>query len=355
VFIFIGSHPWDNPTNPINLNLSMEDATMALDSHHVLAYNRNVQQLAGYQFESLIAPLFRQERERGEIASFDTIGQDVAGANDGATETAWADVDSYADYINTGTLTFDEFKVTRTPHNEVEKVRTLVAPKQIEWGYSFRKVDQIAELTDPTSRVMRQGQGKMKTSIDRYALEALTAASTLRGKTEAIATAVPTTFAAGGGIVLTAATANSFDIDDGNLAVQNFEDNYIDPMKENIIGILSPTMKRAMRIANPELRSRDFVDDYSVFAEFKLPKIDSVSYVCHPRVTAYRDLSGPGTYSDRVIFFTSEGLVWNEFDPIESFLDRNPDARYEYQAYMRMFANATRVDDKRVIWMDVLA
>lgn len=320
---------------------------MAVDTHHVVAYNRNVQQLAGFQFESIVAPLFRQEAEKGEVATFDTIGQDPASANDGATETDWASVDSYADFINGGTGLLADFLATRTPHDEVLKERTLVSPKQIEWGYSFRKVDEIAELTDPQSRVMRQGTGRMKTSIDKYCLDALTAASVTRGKDAATAGAVAFPAAQ----IKTAGTAQSYDVDDGAVIAQTFEDNYIDPMKEDIVALISPEMKRKMRTANPELRSRDFVDSYSVFGEFKLPKIDSITYVCHPRVAAYAN----ATKHDIVIAFTAEGMVWNIFDPVESHLAPNPDARFEPQAYMRMFANAVRIDDKRVLWMDINA
>lgn len=316
---------------------------MAVDTHHVVAYNRNVQQLAGYQFESVVAPLFRQERESGEVAFFDCIGQDKDGNNDGTTETQWADVPSYADFVNGGTGLLADYLATRTPHLEVEKTRSLVSPKQIEWGYSFRKKDQIAELTDPTSRTMRQGQGRMKTSIDRYALSALKAATVNRGKDAA--TAVPVTFPVDQ--VLNTETAGIYTVDDGARIAEKFENNYIDPSNEHIMALISPEMKRQMRKANPEIRSRDFVDSYEIFKEFNLPKIDGITYICHPRVKAY------AADYDNVLAFTAEGIVWNEFDPIESFLDRDPSGRYEYQAYMRMFANAVRIDDKRVVWMEV--
>lgn len=316
-------------------------------AHHITAFNRNVANLAGFQYESLVAPLFRQESDRGEIASFDTIGQDPDENNDGATETAWADIDSYADYVNGATGTFSDFLATRTPHNEVLKERSLVSPLQIEWGYNFRKVDEVAELTDPTSRVMRQGMGRCRTSVDKFALSALTAANVLRGKSTADAAnvAFPATQ------ILTSESAQTYTTEDGAKIAQRFEEEYIDIMKEDVIALISPEMKRKMRAADPSIRSRDFVDSYEIFKEFKLPKIDGITYVTHPRVTQYKDAAA----YDRVVAFTREGMVWNEFDPVESFLDRNPDARYEYQAYIRQLANAVRIDDKRVVWMDITA
>ena len=318
---------------------------MSVDTHHVTAYNRNVQQLAGYQFKSLIVPLFRQESESGEIAAFDCIGQDADQTNDGAIETDWANVPSYADYINGAGGDFAGYLATRTPHVEVEKTRSLVSPKQIEWGYNFRKKDKIAELADPTGRTLAQGQGKMKTSMDRYALAALTAASVLRGKDVATAAAVnmPATQ------ILTGGTTEEFRVADGQAVAQLFEENYIDLSEEQVFGIISPAMKRTMRAANPEIRSRDFVDSYDIFREFKLPKIDGITYICHPRVTAYKDAAN----YDRGVFFTMEGMVWNNFDPTESHLERDPSGRYEFQAYMRQFSNAVRIDDKRVVWMEI--
>ena len=85
------------------------------------------------------------------------------------------------------------------------------------------------------------------------------------------------------------------------------------------------------------------------FYDTNSTKIDGITYIVHPNVTAYK---GTATY-DRVVAFTMEGMVWNQFDPMEQFLDRNPDAKFNFQAYMQAFVNGVRVDDKRVVWMDI--
>lgn len=319
-----------------------------IDQHYIQAYNRTATELAGWQFNSLLVPLLRQESDSGKIASFDGIGSNFDESDDGANETSFADFPSYADFIQSATGLFADYLPSRTPHNEVFKQRSLISPKAIDWGYDFREKDKIAELSDPTSRTLRQGSKNMRVSMDRYVLDALIAPTVLRGNNSEDATAI----AFDTNQILTGTTAKKWTLEDGRRVKRQFEDNYVDD-EENIIAIISPEMKESFfNEDGATISSRDFVDNYKYFRTMELPKIDGITYVVHPRMAkaAYID----GNYA-RVVAFTMEGMVWNKFSELTTDLDKNPDARFKYQAYMEMFANAVRVDDKRVTWTNIAA
>lgn len=308
---------------------------MANNTHWKTMYGDIVERLAGYQKRSLLAALFGSANKKGDLVMFDSIEPD-----DDVTSTAMTSDDKHRmDYEDIAVPELQDWVDLHTPHMDVTKSRTVCSPYKNEFGHTFRDIDEVAENASDHSDVLSLGMSRMMRQTDVQILNALFASTQLRGKDQSALSAVAFPAAQ----QITNITDGIFDLQVVTTIKKMFEDQYVED-DERIICLLSPAAKKSFTDANPTIKSKDFIDRSSFFAEGKLPDIEGVSFLTHPLVSAYK-----GNYSDAFVAFTMRAGKLNRFKSIETAMDQAINQRNQWILYICEMIGACRTDDKRVV------
>jgi hypothetical protein len=303
------------------------------DTHYKQMFKDAVLQLAGSQSRSLLKELVGFEQCKGEVAYLDAIEPD-----DEADVIALTDKPTRSAYEREVAPDYEDWYALQTPHMDVTKARTLITPLLIEWGHHFDEDEDILEITDPTSRVLRQGFRRIWRRQDQIVLAALGAATVLRGKTNCDGDVEAVAFPDGQRITV---ADGVLDKDVCSEVKSKFEDQYVDD--EQIFGVISPTTKHRLIVASGgTLHSSDFVTKAGYFEQGLLPDVYGVHLIVHPLM--------PDTAAG---FWTRDGLTWGQFKPLKDDMATSPEQRFHGVAYVREKANAVRVDDHRVVLVEL--
>lgn len=312
---------------------------MAIDSKWKYQYSDIVVDLAGNQRRSLLMECCLKDNKKGEAAFFDMDQED-----DDATATAMsANGGKYRmGATDANSLTLAEINAISTPHMDIIKNRTKCDPYLLEFGHTFRNIDEIAENANHNSRVLTKGMRRIAKQDDLRIFDALTKQAENRGKTGGSSE----TFPAGQQFDITTGLALS----DLTNIVQLFEDNYADD--EPLYAIISPTTKKYL-IDNSggTIHSKDFVDSSNFFQKGQLPEIYGIHLIVHPGVTTYKDTitTGLTTPSDALVAFQKSSIMYNTFDGIQTRMAEDPNERFQIKLYIDKHIGTCRMDDSRVV------
>lgn len=303
------------------------------DTHYKQMFTEACKQLAGSQSRSLLRELVGYERLKGEVAYLDAIEPD-----DEADVMALTDKPTRAAYELEVAPDLADWTALMTPHMAANKVRTLITPLLIEWGHHFDEDEDILEFVDPTSREIQQGFRRMWRRTDQIILAAIGAATVQRGKTNCAGDVSAVAFPDAQRITV---ADGVFDKDVCSEVKSKFEDQYVDD--EQIFGVISPTTKHNLIVASGgTLHSGDFVSKQGFFEKGLLPEVYGVHLVVHPLVP-----------DCAAAFWTRNGVTWGQFKERKEDLAVSPDQRFHTVAYVREKANAVRVDDSRVVLVNL--
>jgi len=308
---------------------------MGLSEFYKVMYSDAVQDLAGFQSKSLLKSLVMQESKQGEIVYLDGISP-----SDQSTRTAMSALKSRKTYEEIGSPDLADWVAIQTPHMEVNKQRTVCLPYENLWSHWFRKEDEIAELSNPQGRTLRQGSKEIVRNQDYEILNAGFAASVQRGQDKSAVSAVD--LPAGQYVNV---TDGVFDKDVCSEIKKRYEENWVED--ERIITVISPEAKKSLiDNSGDKIHSSDFVTRQGLFEKGELPDVYGVHCLVHPMISTFAAAMG---WTDVFLTFTEYGLTYNQFEPLESPLDQSIAHKNQYIAMMREFIGAARVDDKRVL------
>jgi len=305
--------------------------------HWKVMYGDSIKDLAGYKIKSLLKETVTKAAKPGEAVFFDHIEP-----SDDVTETALASIDTTrADYNEIGSPALADLTNILTPHMKIARQRTICTPKQLIAGHTFRDFDEIAQNHSETSLVNRQLMKKMVAKEDKLIYDAISAATVNRGKDSASLSAEA--FPAGQSLSDIVAWTG-FTKDTIAELREKFETNYAG--NERIFCVISPTAKfNLIKNSGDKIHSEDFVNAKH-FESGQLPDIYGVHMIVDPQVTGY------GT-DDAIFAWSEEGICYNQSKGLDVNLAQDPTQQFNWVLQIRQYANAVRVDDKRVVQIDV--
>jgi hypothetical protein len=300
-------------------------------------YGDSIKDLAGHKIKSLLKETVTKAAKKGEAVFFDSVEP-----SDDVTETALASINSTRkDYEDIGAPVLADLTNILTPHMEISRQRTICTPKQLIAGHTFRDFDEIALNHSESSIVNRQLMKKMVAKEDKLIYDALFAANVSRGKDSGSLAAVP--FPAAQSLAnITAWTGLTKD----TFAEirERFETNYAG--NDKIFCVVSPTAKfNLIKNSGDKLHSSDFVNAKH-FESGDLPDIYGVHVICDPQITGY------GT-DDAIVAWSEEAITFNQSKALDVNLAQDPTQQFNWVLQIRQYANAVRVDDKKVVKIDV--
>lgn len=308
--------------------------TDTLDLHHKVQYSDNVRDLAGSPDRALFPELFEQESKQGEAVFLDAFGA--------AEDAVITDLSAVKTRAKDGVATYADFLALQTPHMNVERARTMVLPKLIDWGHTMDSLKKITDVTDPNSRTLRKGMERMWLKDDALCIAALFATSVMRGKDTGTVSGVSMPASQ---ILTPLANQAAFDLTVISAIKQKFEAKYY----KGRIFLAIPTTVKKVLIDNEDnhLTNKDFVDSSRYFTNFELPDIYGVSIIATPLLDA---AFSNGTNSKvRFVAWAKDGMVYNQFEPLSTDMGVSADEKFSIKAYMKKVANAVRNDDNLVV------
>lgn len=307
---------------------------MALDSWWKVVYGDTITELAGFQTRALLPALVDRQAKTGEVALFDTIAPaDEAQFNELATDTAHR-----ADFETIVSPTLADWLAIQTPHMDVDLNKVLCSPYENIWAHTFRNIDDIAENANTESIKLKQGMKRIWRREDQWILDALSRPTEQRGKDPASAVAVA--FPVGQQINEADAV---FDTETISSILQKFEDQYKND--EEIYCVISPSAKKSLiDSSGGTIHSSDFVDGTKYFMNGELPNIYGIHFIVHPLVTEYS-----GTYADAFFAWCKSAIVYNQFDPLQTEMDKDPTKKFNVVLQVREYIGACRLDDLGVV------
>ena len=321
---------------------------LTFDEHNKVRYRNSILHLSGELRKSMLEQYVEKDNQQGEIIFLDSVVADDE-ANSGLVTGLDA---NYRKGYEQGTANHVNFMLTQTPHMEIARTRTQLFPILNDIGHTFRSLDKALANQNESSKVLIELTGRMAKRKERIILDALFAFQVTRGKDQVAA--APVDFPAAQEINV---TSGELDKDVCNDIKTKFEENYIGSVgvDESIMMLISPQQKNFL-IANSGgvLHSKDFISANGHFEGGTLPDVYGVHMIVHPELTQGRgyevDGDGNGTWSGgRAVAFTKKWGCFNQFEGLESNIDRDPGERFQMKLYISEMINAAREDDKRVV------
>lgn len=316
---------------------------MAFDSHHKELFLESVSDLKSENpLRSVLLPTVQQKTGKGRVAYIDHAGPrsdlktDLFDSN--KSWTSYDDKrtqDKQSRLVEGDAVTYDtfaEWQKTRTPHEEIEKQRTLMFYKLLEWGYSFDHTMEVIEFTSPRSKYLKRGVQKIQSGIDALIIRALREASVMRGFDDGTASAVnlPASQA------INSNANDTFGLEDITAVMELFDG--VNNMDKVYI-LISPKRKKNL-IDNDaaKINSQDFVSSYEHFAKGTLPDVYGAHLICHPYIN-----------DDEFLAYTQDSVGFMHFGEEINRIGESPDERFQAKAYMEKGADAHRCDDLGVV------
>jgi hypothetical protein len=295
-----------------------------------------IRDLAGSPERSYFPETVEQDSLQGAVVYIDSVGP-----KDPAKVMDLTDKPTRRGFENASSQDFSEWNKIHTPYMDVTWQRTLAAPRLIEWGHYFPQNTDLLTVIDENDRTLWAGMRSIFEKRDQLFLNALTASSVSRVIDTSSNEVTPTPVSFPAGQQIKSAQNDKFLIEDISHAQSIFEDNYVND--EQVMALISPATKRSLIDNNDRIMDYNFVSrSRQWFESGELPDIYGVVFMVSPLVP-----------NNKVYFFTRSAMVWNTFSPMQSSLDRVPQIRNSTQAYIHENVDCVRIDDKKVVWMDI--
>ena len=247
--------------------------------------------------------------------------------------------------------TWDNYKLTLTPFNDVSKQVTWSAPQLIEWGHSFDEDEGWQHLVDPKGSVMNTGLRKIFKKRDSLFLTGVTAATVSRKSTDnetLHSVALPAAQ------TLDDMTYADITVDTLPSMICEKFDNVWYAKGSPIYCAISATMARHLRKNSREqIHSQDFVRSYEDFANGTIPQIDGVTFVVLPN-SMMTGIIGAGAVDSYVAWVPQaiKRVMYSGFKTSQGNSIMNRD---EVVVYMREKEDFKRIDDMGVVVGDIVA
>lgn len=304
-----------------------------LEYHHKVQYADSVRQLAGSPERSIFKELCSKESKQGESVMLDSYGA--------AEDAVITDLSVVKTRAKDGADTFDKFNLLQTPHMNIERARTIILPKVIDWGHTMNEYNRLTDVTDPQSQTLKKGMERIWLKEDALFIGA------------AFATAVSRYTAAGtvgsvampAGQIITLANQAAFVLSVISQIKQKFESKYY----KGVIYCAIPTTVKKVMIDNSDnkLTNKDFVDSSTYLTNYVLPDIYGVRFIPTPLLDAA--INNGTTSKVRFLAWAPDGMVWNQWSGLETALGVAATEKFAIKAYMKEVANAVRNDDNLVV------
>jgi len=317
----------------------------AWDTDQKKMYTDRVKELAGSQSRSLLKELIGFQKAGGRTCFLDGVAP-----GDEADLGLLSAKNTSREYFDRDAVdqTHANYMLTRTPHHDIEKVRTHFVAKIIEWGHYFDEDEDVLIMTSPVVKAMPQGMKRIFKKEDYLILTAGMAATVNRGRDDDDDVSLEAVAMPASQIMddIGYDTVNLNWVDE---LAERFENKFVD---EPIICVISPSVKTALLKSDRKvIQSLDFVTAKDYFATGKLPNISGISFLVHPMIKSLAPAGSIDTY----LAFTREGLTWGEWKARKTDIGIDYSGRAEMVAYTREKANCVRDDDSRVVIGDLVA
>lgn len=318
------------------------------DAHKYEMFKGNVEQLMGeHPAHSVLSHLCRDEEGGGKGVWLDSI--DAANSDD-STRSALTAKDTRMEFHQkaSGDQTFANYLLTKTPANDVQKIRTQSLPKLNEWGHYFDEDEGWQHLTDPKGTEVNVGVTKIHKGRDIDFMLGVTAATVQR----------QVNGAALGAVSLPASQAldditswDDFTVDNVPSLICEKFDNVWFAKGQPLYCCISGTAARHMRrTSRNTIHSQDFVSSYADLQQGTIPQIDGVTFIVVP----YSFLQNiAGSADDTYFAWTPMGVAKVNYSPFKTDSGTSPDHRFDTAVYMREKYDFVRTDDLGVVVGDV--
>lgn len=321
------------------------------DTHKFEQFSANVKDLLGeHPAHSVLAHLCEEEMGSGKGVWLDGIS---AADSDDATRSALTAKATRMDFHQKAAenQTFANYLLTKTPAQDVSKIRTGSTPQLIEWGHYFDEDEGWQHLTDPKGKEVNVGVRKIHLSRDQ-AFVAGAIATVVSRKTSDNDTAhnvsLPASQALGD---LTFAQISVDTLP--NLICEKFDDVWF-AKGQPIYCVISAKAARFMRQNSRNLiHSNDFVRSYDNFAKGEIPQIDGVTFVVMPS-SFMAAFNGEGA-EDNYFSFVTPAITKVTYSGMKVSEGVSPDHRFDTAVYMREKLDFKRTDDLGVVVGDIVA
>jgi hypothetical protein len=299
-------------------------------------FSEVIRDLAGSPERSYFPDTVEQDAQQGAVVYMDAVGP-----KDPAQTMELTSKPTYRGFEDNSSKDFAAWNKIHTPFMNTEYQRTLSTPQLIEWGHFFDEDEQLLDVIDPTNRLLWAGMRSIFKARDELFLNALQAPTVQRvnGSSSNEVTPVGVSFPQEQQIQ--SAQADKFLVEDISHIRMIFEQNYVSD--EMPMALISPRTKRMLIDLNDKIFDYNFVSRNSQWFETgELPEIYGVVFMVSPLVP-----------DNKVLAYTRSGLVWNTAKGMNSDLSKVPLIREGTQAYIREKVDCKRIDDKKVVWMDI--
>ena len=298
-------------------------------------FSDTIRDLAGSPERSYFPETIEQDSLTGAVVYLDAVGPKDPAQTNSLTAT-----NTMRGFEN-GSKTFSDYNAVMTPFMDTTYQRTLSTPQLIEWGHTFSEWEDLLDIIDPTNRITWAGMRSIFKARDQLFLNALQASEVARVNGSSSNEVTPVNIQFPESQKINSVAQDKLMISDISHVTQIFEDNYVND--ERIMGLISPKLKRSLIDNNDRIMDYNFVSRNTQWFETgEIPDIYGVVFLVSPLVP-----------DNKAFFYTRSGMIWNTSRGLTASLSKVPQIREGTQAYMRESVDCKRIDDLKVLHMDI--
>ena len=326
------------------------------EGHWFEKFSANVQHILGeHPAHSVLADLARPEQGAGESTWINGID---AYSSDDATNKAFTADETLKKFhqLAGGSQDFAEWLLTRTPFNDVLKIKSLSASELNEWGHAFSdSEDTWQNLADPKSTVVSVGMQKMHRQRDiQFAKGATAATVSRRIDGAAVASVALPASQTLGDLFYSTATVDTLPA----LITEKF-DNVWFTKGMPIYCAISATLARNLRVnSRDKLHSTDFVRSYDNFRQGTIPEVEGVTFIVMPKefMESVKAVEGTaaGNQTDHYFAWSPNAISRVNYQGLQVKSGIDVGAKFNTQVYATEYCDFVRTDDKGVVVGDIV-
>jgi hypothetical protein len=321
------------------------------DTHMFEQFTANVKDLLGeHPAHSILAHMCEEEAGSGKGVWINGIS---AADSDDAVSKALTAKDTVKEYqqLAAESQTWDNFKKTITPFNDVMKMVSWSAPSLVEWGHSFDEDEEWQHLADPKGSTVNVGIRKIFKDRDELFLAGATAATVSRKSSDnetLHSVSLPATQ------TLDDMTYADIDVDSLPSMICEKFDNVWYAKGSPIYCAISATMARHFRKnSRNQIHNTDFVRSYEHFMQGTIPDIDGVTFIVLPK-SMMASITGEGAV-DSYVAWVPQAINRVMYSGFKTSTSTQGLLRDTQLVYMREKEDFKRIDDLGVVVGDIVA
>jgi len=322
---------------------------------HIIQFKDAVKELAGGPNRSYLKELVGFEACTGESALIKGGYKPNLSAG---RKTTLANLTNRYTYDQSGTTLAHWIDAMMSGNDTVESQRTQVVAQKIDVAKWFDSAEkEFLEMTDPSSRKLKNLMQGLWTKEDLLIIEALMSATETRVASNAATAVTTASVSMPATQVLADQTYGSIDTDIFTNVKEIFMTNYV-AGQTIYLGMGPKTWGALTRNSRDVLKNQDYVDSAKYFMGGDLPTVDGVVPVVHPlfeNATQLDSLLGDGE-AGLLAAWTEEGITWAEFRGLKTLMDVDQaDKKGQSVAYIDEFVDCCRNDDLLVVQGAILS